>query len=110
MAIPDPVPVNPAPPVTKRGVLPTAKLLSAVATMIVLYILRQFTDVDEDLEEILNLTIPIVVAYLVPNSDTPGGVPDARPVLRDEAGQSAVELLVVALLVLVIVIVALRYL
>jgi hypothetical protein len=106
----DPVPVNPAPPVTKRGVLPTAKLLSAVATMIVLYILRQFTDVDEDLEEILNLTIPIVVAYLVPNAPTPGGVPDSRPVLRDEVGQSAVELLVVALLVLVIVIVALRYL
>jgi hypothetical protein len=37
-------------------------------------------------------------------ADTIGGV------RRDQAGQSAVELLVVALLVLVIVIVALRYL
>jgi hypothetical protein len=108
MTVPDPY--VPAPPVTKRGVLPTAKLISAAVTMIVLYALRQVVDVDEDLEEIINLTVPLLVAYFVPNSDTPGGVPDARPQLRDQAGQSAVELLVVALLVLVIVIVALRYL
>jgi hypothetical protein len=72
------------PPVTKRGVLPTAKLVSAAVTMVLLYVLRQFVDVDRELEDIINLVVPLIVAYRVPNSDTPGGVPDARPVLSDE--------------------------
>jgi hypothetical protein len=76
------VPVDP--PVTKRGVLPTAKLVSAAVTMVLLYVLRQFVDVDRELEDIINLVVPLIVAYFVPNADTPGGVPDARPVLSDE--------------------------
>jgi hypothetical protein len=80
----DRMPVDVAPPVTKRGVLPTAKLVSAAVTMLLLYVLRQFVDVDPELEDIINLVVPLAVAYFVPNSDTPGGVPDARPVLSDE--------------------------
>jgi hypothetical protein len=80
----DRMPVDVAPPVTKRGVLPTAKLVSAAVTMIVLYLLRMVVDVDEDLEQIVNLVVPLIVAYLVPNTPTPGGVPDARPILSDE--------------------------
>jgi hypothetical protein len=78
------VSVDPRPPVTKRGVLPTAKLVSAAVTMVLLYVLRQFVDVDPELEDIINLVVPLAVAYFVPNSDTPGGVPDARPILSDE--------------------------
>jgi hypothetical protein len=100
---PDPV----APTVTRRGKLPTAKLLSAAGTMLVLYLLRLVVDVDEDLEQIVNLVVPLIVAYFVPNSDTPGGVPDARPELRDPAGYSVVELLVAAILLVVLVIVVL---
>jgi hypothetical protein len=39
--------------------------------------------VDEELEQIINLVVPLIVAYFVPNTPTPGGVPDARPVLSD---------------------------
>jgi hypothetical protein len=103
-------PYDPAPPVTKRGVLPTAKLLSAAGTMIVLYLLRLVVDVDEDLEQIVNLVVPLIVAYFVPNAQTPGGVPDSRPVLRDERGQSIVEVLLIVFLVLVVLVVLFRLL
>ncbi len=73
-------PLDPAPvPLVQHGVLPTAKLISAAVTMVLLYVLRQFVDVDTELEQIVNLVVPLIVAYFVPNSDTPGGVPDAKP-------------------------------
>jgi hypothetical protein len=107
---PAPIPYEPAPPVTKRGVLPTAKLVSAAVTMVLLYLLRLVVDVDEELEQIVNLVVPLLVAYFVPNSDTPGGVPDARPQLRDEAGYSDVALIALGAVLAIAVIVAIAVL
>jgi hypothetical protein len=108
-----PAPHEPAAPVTKRGVLPTAKLLSAAGTMLVLYLLRLVVDVDEDLEQVVNLIVPLIVAYFVPNAPTPGGVPDAevrswRP--RGEAGYGVVEAILIVFLVLVVLVVLFRLL
>jgi dihydrodipicolinate synthase/N-acetylneuraminate lyase len=56
---------------------PTRKLLSAAATTLVIYVISRFTEVDEDLETVVNLCVPIIVAYMVPNdsTDTGDGVP-----------------------------------
>jgi hypothetical protein len=53
---------------------PTRKLLSAAATTAILYGLSHVTEVDKDLEQLVNVVVPILVAYFVPNEqETPKG-------------------------------------
>lgn len=54
---------------------PTRKVLSAALVTAALYIVSRFTEVDKDTEQFVNVVAPIIVAYLVPNENTPGGVP-----------------------------------
>lgn len=53
--------------------LPTNKVLAATLTGVVLYIVSQFTEVDKDLEQLVNVLSMILVAYFVRNKRTPGG-------------------------------------
>jgi hypothetical protein len=62
------------------GKVPTKKLTAASVTAVILFVVSLFTDVDQNLEQALNVLVPIVLAYFVKNDPTPGGVPDARVV------------------------------
>lgn len=61
-------------PVTKSAA-PTRKLSYAAITGLVIFIVSQFTSVDKELEQAINIGVPLVLAYFVSNNDTPGGVP-----------------------------------
>jgi hypothetical protein len=52
---------------------PTRKMVSAAATTAALYVLSRFTEVDKDLEQLVNVVVPLIVAYFVPNESTPTG-------------------------------------
>jgi hypothetical protein len=56
---------------------PTRKMVSAAATTAALYVLSRFTEVDKDLEQLVNVVVPLIVAYFVPNKPTASrdGVP-----------------------------------
>lgn len=62
----------------EHGKLPTNKFISALITALVLYIITKLAiPIDATIEQAINVFIPFVVAYFIPNHDTPGGVPDA---------------------------------
>jgi len=49
--------------------------MTAAATTIILFVLSLFTDVDKELEQAVNVAVPLIVAYFTRNNPTPGGVP-----------------------------------
>lgn len=54
---------------------PTRKLSYAAVTSVVLYLLSLLVDIDQTGEQLVNVIVPLILAYRVPNDDTPGGVP-----------------------------------
>jgi hypothetical protein len=62
----------------RKSAKPTKKLTVSAAAAAILYaILAGFTDADKELEQAINVVVPLVLAYFVKNDDTPGGVPVA---------------------------------
>lgn len=67
-------PVAPVTPSKK----PTRKLSYASAAAVVLFLASLVVDdVDVQLEQAINVGLPLILAYFVKNADTPGGVPPA---------------------------------
>lgn len=60
-------------PLAQKSPAPTRKLSYAAVSGIVLYLISLVTDVDKELEQAINIGLPLVLAYFVKNSDTPGG-------------------------------------
>ena len=58
-----------------KSMKPTRKVSYAAISTVVLYVVSRFTEVDKDLEQAINITLPLILAYWVSNEDTPGGVP-----------------------------------
>lgn len=58
-----------------KSLKPTRKVSYAAVSTVVLYVLSRFTEVDQDVEQAVNVALPIILAYFVSNEDTPGGVP-----------------------------------
>lgn len=63
-----------------KSLRPTRKVSYAAVATVVLFILSRFTEVDKDTEQAVNVALPLILAYIVENEDTPGGVP-----VKDEA-------------------------
>jgi hypothetical protein len=61
---------------------PTNKLLSAAIVAVILYVVSLFVAVDPQLEQAINVIVPVIVAYFTRNADTPGGVPVKRSYIR----------------------------
>ncbi len=61
------------------GKLPTRKWLVAFLTALVVFAATKLAiPLDPALEQLINVVIPLAVAYYVKNNPTPGGVPDAK--------------------------------
>lgn len=58
-----------------KSLLPTRKLSYAGLVATVLFLLSLITEVDAQLEQAVNVLVPLIAAYFVKNSDSPGGVP-----------------------------------
>lgn len=58
-----------------KSALPTRKLSYASVTALVLFALSFVTEVDPQLEQAVNVGLPLILAYFVKNADTPGGYP-----------------------------------
>jgi hypothetical protein len=67
----DPVPPDPAEPSMK----PTNKWLAAAVTAAIIYGASQVTDLSPELEQLATVIGPLIAAWIVKNTSTPGGVP-----------------------------------
>lgn len=61
--------------IAEKTLKPTRKLSYASATAVVLFLLSLVIDVDPQVEQVVNIVVPLGLAYVVKNADTPGGVP-----------------------------------
>lgn len=60
-------------PLADKSPAPTRKLSYAAVSGVVLYLLSLVVQVDAQLEQAVNIGLPLVLAYFVKNADTPGG-------------------------------------
>ena len=90
---PGPVPSQPNPIVTEPVEVeepsgkPTRKLLTVAVSAAVLYGLSLIVPVDETLEQAVNVLVPVILGYIVPNEPTPGGVPQKEVAVEDEPNE-----------------------
>jgi hypothetical protein len=60
-------------PLAEKSPAPTRKLSYASVSAVVLFLLSLVVEVDPQLEQGVNIVLPLVLAYFVKNADTPGG-------------------------------------
>jgi len=61
--------------VNQKSPAPTRKVSYAAVSTVLLFVISLVTDLDPQIEQAVNVGLPIILAYWVKNDDTPGGVP-----------------------------------